>query len=127
MLLTENTSGRKASGDEEASHSHKMKCFIKREKQQKSFIWNVSAYVLNLKTLCRRKARKQDFAEEFRKCGNVFVAGEFNYKSFPVLPYAYATFLLDQRVVQKVGRWGGGGGGEVGRGEGGGVKILFLM
>lgn len=68
-FLQKNTTRRKASGDEEASHSHKMKCFrLERETAEVKFIWNVSAYVLNLKTLCRRKARKQDFAEELRKC-----------------------------------------------------------
>ena len=42
-------------------------------------------------------------------CGKVFVAGEFNYKSFLSFPYAYTTFpLRPERVVQKVVGWGGG-------------------
>ena len=42
-------------------------------------------------------------------CGKVFVAGEFNYKSFLSFPYAYTTSPpRPERVVQKVaGRRGG--------------------
>lgn len=35
---------------------------LKKKTAEVKFIWNVSAYALNMKTLCRRKARKQDFA-----------------------------------------------------------------
>ena len=62
FFLKEITSGRKVSGYGEASHLYKMKWFPEeRETAEVKFIWNVAAYVLNLKTLCRRKARKQDF------------------------------------------------------------------
>lgn len=60
-------------------------------------------------------------------CGNVFVAGEFNYKSFLSFPYAYATFPPRPKSSSESWAVGGGGGGEGGAEEGGGVKILFLM
>lgn len=50
-------------------------------------------------------------------CGNVFVAGEFNYKSFLSFPYAYATF--PPRPKSSSESWAGGGGMGGQGGEGG--------
>lgn len=98
LFLKGKTVERKASRSQE--RPHKTKWFPQESgTAEVKFIWNASAYVLNWKTLCRRKTRKQALP---RSLGNVWecvCSRRIQSHELPALLLCCITFPQAERVV----------------------------